>query len=304
MTGAGPMTGQPLIVDVKRHSLEDGPGIRSVVFFKGCPLACAFCHNPEAQDPGPEIAFYPQYCIACGLCATVCENEAVRTDLPDRIDRNNCQRCGACADVCPSQALRVIGRHYTVSELAELLMRDWTFYKHSGGGVTISGGECTLYPDYLESLLKTLKAADVHVTIETSGYFNYETFERKIRPHTDLIYMDLKLANPDAHRRYTGRDNRLILENMATLARNKYTPFLVRIPLIPDITATWQNVVDIVDELIKTQINRAELLPYNPLGNDKWGHIGKPKPGLPQRFMTREEIEELTVVFNSRLAKH
>lgn len=295
------VTQLPLIVDVKRHSLEDGPGIRSVVFFKGCPLACSFCHNPEAQDPLPEIAYYPEYCIDCGLCETVCENNAIRADHTERIDRKHCLRCGACAEICPSEALQVVGTPYAVDDLAALILRDRAFYRHSGGGVTLSGGECTLYPDYLEALLKALKSANIHVVIETCGHFSYETVHRRILPYVDLLYLDIKFANPRMHKRYTEKDNRLILNNTKRLLSNGKVPISIRIPLIPGVTATRRNLFDIADFLIRMNVRQAAVLPYNPLGQEKWKRIGKPKPDLPERLMSQDEIEELKRIFDSRL---
>jgi pyruvate formate lyase activating enzyme len=175
------MNNLPLIVDIKRHSLEDGPGIRSVVFFKGCPLRCIFCQNPEAQAPEVEIAFSARECIHCGKCADACPQGAIDLENPGHTHREMCIRCGSCVNACPGKGLRLIGAYYPVEVLTELLLRDLPFYRHSGGGVTLSGGEPTLYPDYLEPLLKRLKARGIHLTLETSGYFDYEPFKQKIK---------------------------------------------------------------------------------------------------------------------------
>ena len=179
-------TNLPLIVDIKRHSLEDGPGIRSVVFFKGCSLRCIFCHNPETQDPQAEIAFSEQKCIGCGKCADSCPEGAINISSQKRIDRNKCVRCGNCTRVCPGNALRLVGCYYSVEALTEILLRDLTFYHHSGGGVTLSGGECTIYPNYLKSLLRRLKSNNIHVVLETSGYFVYDVFRQKVLPYIDI----------------------------------------------------------------------------------------------------------------------
>lgn len=297
------MTQLPLIVDVKRHSLEDGPGIRSVVFFKGCPLSCVFCHNPEAQDPLVEIAFYPEYCIDCGLCEAVCENNAISADRANLIVREHCVLCGECAEICPSTALQMVGRCYAVEDLVALILRDRAFYQHSGGGVTLSGGECTLYPDYVEALLKALKSAGIHVVIETSGYFDYETVQRKILPYVDLLYLDIKFIDPKMHKHYTAKDNRLILTNIERLQQNGKFPAVLRIPLIPEVTATRRNLFDIADFLTGVNVAEAVLLPYNPLGLEKWTRIGKSKPDLPQRLMADDEIEELNRLLSLRLKK-
>ncbi len=166
----------PLIVEIKRQSLEDGPGIRSVVFFKGCPLQCTFCHSPETQDPKVDIAFSAKECLHCGKCADSCPEGAIDLSRLERISRDRCIHCGQCANACPGNGLRRIGQYYPVDTLTEILLRDLPFYRHSNGGVTLSGGECTLYPNYLESLLKSLKAKQVHLLLETSGYFNFKIF--------------------------------------------------------------------------------------------------------------------------------
>jgi pyruvate formate lyase activating enzyme len=197
----------PLVVEIKRGSHEDGPGIRSVVFFKGCPMRCVFCHSPETQDPKEDIVFSARKCTNCGACVDACPQGAIDSSRPERINREKCIRCGQCAGVCPGNGLRLIGRYYPVEELMEIVLRDQPFYRHSNGGVTFSGGECTLYPKYLESLLKKLKAKQIHLALETCGYFKYDVFRQRILPYVDLIYFDIKIADPDIHQKYTGKTN-------------------------------------------------------------------------------------------------
>ncbi len=291
------MTNRPLIVEVKRNSLEDGPGIRSVVFFKGCPLRCIFCHSPETQDPGVEIAFYPGECVQCGSCADACPEGAIDLELPGRIRREKCTCCGTCADVCPGKGLRLIGSYYPVEALTEILLRDLSFYRHSGGGVTLSGGECTLYPVYLESLLKSLKAKQIHVAIETSGYFDYQTFREKIVPHVDLIYYDIKIADLQAHKQYVGKSNRRILRNLQRLLQEGGVEVHPRVPLVPGITATRQNLSAIVDILCDAGARDVALLPYNPMGLEMAVRLGRSKPPLPEGFMEPDEETEIYVFF-------
>jgi len=255
------MNNLPLIVDIKRHSLEDGPGIRSVVFFKGCPLRCIFCQNPETQDPGLEIAFSPKECIQCGRCAEVCPQGAIDLEFPGRIHRERCIRCGECARICPGKGLRLMGAYYPAETLTEILLRDLPFYRHSGGGVTLSGGEATCYPDYLEGVLKRLKARGIHVVLETSGYFDYESFGQRILPYIDFIYYDVKIADPEVHRKYTGKTNRRILDNLCRLLRERGIEVHPRVPLIPGITTTRESLSAIVDLLCEAGAEDVSLLP-------------------------------------------
>jgi pyruvate formate lyase activating enzyme len=278
-----------LVIDVRRYSFEDGPGIRSVVFFKGCPLRCIFCHNPEAQELKPEIAFYRERCIECGACRNACTSGAMDTESPDRIRRDRCNRCGKCADVCPTDAMRLVGKHYSVEGLTEVLLRDSEYYRHSGGGVTLSGGECTLFPDYLEALLKRLKACGIHVVLETSGYFSYHEFRRKIYPYLDLIYYDIKFIDNEDHKRYCDRSNRIILRNFRSLLEEAEVEILPRIPLIPGITSTEKNLSAIADFLDTSGAKKGQPLAYNPMGLTKCVTLGRKPPDLPQRFMEPEE---------------
>jgi pyruvate formate lyase activating enzyme len=293
------MNGLPLIVDIKRHCLEDGPGIRSVVFFKGCPMRCVFCQNPECQDPEVEIAFSARGCIGCGQCADACPEKAIGMEQPGRIHREKCLRCGECAEVCPGKGLRAIGKHYPIDALTEILLRDLSFYRHSGGGVTLSGGECTLYPDYLGSLLKSLKAKDLHVALETSGFFDFQTFGENILSFVDIIYYDIKIAEPETHRRYTGKSNQRIIDNLKQLLREKGAEVHPRVPLVPGITATRENLNAIVDILCEAGADDVSLLPYNPMGIEMSARLGKPMPDLPERFMRPEDEGKVYAMFKS-----
>ena len=297
------MTDLPLIVDIKRHSLEDGPGIRSVVFFKGCPLRCVFCHSPETQFPEAEIAFSPGECIQCGSCVDTCPEGAIDPELPERIRRDRCDRCGKCVEVCPGKGLRLIGSSYSIAALTEILLGDLPFYRHSGGGVTVSGGECTLYPDYLESLLKALKTNCIHIVLETSGHFDYRTFKRKILPYVDLIYYDIKIADPKVHRRFLGKTNRIIIDNLYSLLLDRDVEVHPRVPLIPGITATMENLSAIVDLVCDAGAEDISLLPYNPMGFTMAENLGRPIPCLPKTFMKPCEEQRIYNMFKTILEK-
>jgi len=294
----------PLIVNIKRYSLDDGPGIRSVVFFKGCPLSCIFCHNPETQDPKIEIAFSAVNCLHCHHCVDVCPENAIDLHLAGRIHRQICKRCGSCAAACPGSGLQTIGTCYPVDRLVEILLRDMSFYRYSGGGVTLSGGECTLYPEYVATLLKHLKKEDIHVSIQTSGYFEYESFREKILPNVDLIFFDVKIADPDLHMKLTGRSNQRIISNLKRLIGESDTKVHPRVPIIPGITSNPENLANIVKILMDAGAEDISLLPYNPMGFGLTEKIGKPLPALPLHFMPPREEKEIYIMVENLVSEH
>ncbi len=287
----------PLIVDIKRHSLEDGPGIRSVVFFKGCPLRCMFCHNPETQALGPELSFWPDDCVGCGKCKEVCPQGAIDFELAGRIHRTKCTACGICADACPGQGLSRVGLYCSVESVTEVLLRDAPYYRYSGGGVTMSGGECTLFPRYLEQLLKGLKERGIHIVVETGGYFNFRTFLKRIAPYVDLIYYDIKFVDEEMHKRYTGRSNRIILENFRRVVQEGCVEVKPRIPLVPGITATEENLGHIADFVHSLGVRGVDVLPYNPMGLDKYQRLGRRVPALPRGFIHPDEQDWARALF-------
>jgi pyruvate formate lyase activating enzyme len=296
-------TRRPLIIEVKRGSLEDGPGIRSVVFFKGCPLRCVFCHNPETQRPGPELAFVAQHCIRCNSCSAQCQPSAINLSSSSRIDRRRCDLCGRCAEECPSGALRLIGKYWNVAELAELLLRDLVFYCLSGGGVTLSGGECTLYPDYVHNLARRLKAEAVHIAVETCGFFDYEVFSDKILPYVDLVLFDIKLIDPQASLRYLGQSNERILSNLKRLLAEPRVQVRTRIPLIPGVTDTLENLAGIVDQLYEAGATEVSLLPYNPLAASMYDALGKAAPDLQTGFTKPQREQEIVEMFRETIRR-
>jgi pyruvate formate lyase activating enzyme len=293
----------PLVVEIRRHSLEDGPGVRSVVFFKGCPLHCSFCQNPETQALRPELAVVPARCLQCGLCIAACSAGALDPRSQGIVDRARCDACGACAEVCPTGALRRIGVAYTPEALAEVLLRDRHFYRHTGGGITLSGGEPTLFPGYLEELLRLVKAEGVHVSLETCGYFtDYEAVRDHVLPYVDRIDVGLKLADSAAHRAVTGKSNRLILDNLRRLAREPRIQVEASIPLVPGITATRDNLAGLIELLREAGISSVRLLPYNPLGVHMVAALGRPPPAAPDSFMPVDEYARIRRMFEDLVA--
>ena len=297
---AAPEKRRPLVVDIKRNALDDGPGIRTTIFFKGCPLACVWCQNPEAIRIYPEIAYSAGDCLLCGSCAAACPEGAIdlqRRPLP--LDRLRCRRGGTCVEHCPGKGFRLIGRYYPAAKLAALASQDLLFYENSGGGVTLSGGEPTLYPHYQEALLQALKFKQIHVNLETCGYYHRPAFEKYILPYLDLIYFDLKLIDPDAHRRYVGRSNRRILENFEALVRSDRVPLLPRVPLVPGITDGVENLSGIAAFLQGLGLRKVALLPYNPLWLPKIESLGREGTYRCDRLMTPAELESCAAHFDA-----
>jgi pyruvate formate lyase activating enzyme len=202
-----------LIVDLKRNSLDDGPGIRTVIFFKGCPLSCVWCQNPETKSALQEIYFNREDCLDCKKCLEVCHKGAIDFSNTYRIIRAECDLCGNCIENCPTNALKFAGKKYEINELVKIILKDKIFYENSGGGVTLSGGEPTLHIDYLNQLLKKLKKNNIHICLETCGYYNNRKFNDLILPYLDLIYFDLKLYDLELHQKFCKVSNELIIRN-------------------------------------------------------------------------------------------
>ena len=245
-----------LIFDIKEFSIRDGEGIRTTVFFKGCPLRCAWCHNPEGLSPTPELWADPARCRDCGLCKRPCEHA-------------DCKPFGRCLHICPQDLVRCVGKTYTVPELAARLLGKKPMFDAMGGGVTLSGGEPLLQADFCAELLKEL-GSNLHTTIETSGYASERDFERIIHL-CDFVIMDIKLMDDEAHRRWTGVSNAPILSN-AKLLMQSGVPHLFRTPLIPAITDTEENLRAISQFIGDDPI---ELLPYNNLAPAKYAAVGR-----------------------------
>ncbi|MFC1981649.1 glycyl-radical enzyme activating protein, partial [Chloroflexota bacterium] len=288
---------RPLIIDVKRHALHDGPGIRTTIFFKGCPLTCMWCHNPESMDLGPEIGFYPADCIQCGDCAEACPTGAAQMGLPERIDRAICKQCGTCVEVCPGRGLRQVGRFYEIDELLDIVVRDKAYYQTSGGGVTLSGGEPAQHVAYTSQLLQKLKSNGVHTAIETCGFFEWSQFKTNMLSWLDLVLFDVKLADSGLHLKYTGKRNDVILQNLAKLVQERPDALIARVPLIPGITTRRINLQKLSGIFREVGVRRCWLLPYNPLGFSKRKTMGKPMVNMPDHMLTKAEITRLGSFF-------
>ena len=297
----------PLILDIKGNSLDDGPGIRSVIFFKGCPLSCFWCHNPESKKTQQEIVFESGECIACDTCIAVCPEQALSRDNPFFIDRQKCSLCFSCTENCPSNALRPAGSKRRIEDILSVVMKDKPFFDTSGGGVTFSGGEPTVCMDFLSELARQLREKGIHTLIETCGLFDFQRFMETVYPYIDTIYMDIKLMDDDAHRSFCGVGNAAILENfkkLFRLYREGGKEILPRIPLIPEITDTESNLREAVRFLKDCGAEQVSLLPYHPLWQEKNRAIGIDSQlggkNHMAKFLSREKIDICRSLFTTK----
>ena len=267
--------GKGLVFSIQRYSTEDGPGIRTTVFMKGCPLKCLWCHNPEGQEFPPQIAFNDSRCIGCKGCADACPQGAINftADGP-RTDRGKCQNCGKCAEVCPTGARELIGKYMTAEEVFSEVERDALFYRSSGGGVTVGGGEPTMQPGFLAEFLIKCHERGIHTALDTSGYVEWQEME-KILKHVDLVLYDIKQIDPAKHAEYTGVSNELILENARRIS-GKGIPMLIRVPVIPGYTDGEDNIRGILEFACNlASVAKVDLLPFHRLGEPKYKKLGR-----------------------------
>lgn len=282
-----------LIGDIGRYAVHDGPGLRTTIFFKGCPLRCPWCHNPEFIVARPEIALYPERCIGCGDCLDACPESALAVDNVAHIHRGRCTGCGLCVHNCPTRALELVGTNYGVDELTDILLRDRLFYESSGGGVTLSGGEPTAQLDFCSALLQRLKKEGIHTCIETNGFFHWEDFQAACLPYLDLILFDVKIADPSRHRHIIGTDNEVIVANLERLLAVRPESVIPRIPLIPGFTTDEENIGRLAALFEELRVRRCSLLPYHIYGLGKAERIGSlPDSVLPQKPMDRKMLRE------------
>ncbi|NBJ90114.1 glycyl-radical enzyme activating protein [Acutalibacter sp. 1XD8-36] len=259
-----------IITEIERFSLRDGPGIRTTVFLKGCNMACKWCHNPETLQIKPQLMVYPEKCLGCGACVRVCPSGA-RTikDGALHYSRAICTGCGACANDCFTGALILSGREMTVEEVMEEILQDRAYYKNSGGGVTLSGGELTTQPEFARALLETVKAEGISTALETNMHAPWHVYE-SLLPLVDLVMFDIKIFDCEAHRKWTGVSNERVLENARKLAKTG-KDFLVRTPVIPGVNDSQEeigNIAEFAGSLGGAQYY--ELLLFNPLGESKY----------------------------------
>jgi pyruvate formate lyase activating enzyme len=262
-----------LVFNIQRFSIQDGPGIRTTVFMKGCPLTCPWCSNPEGISSVPEIMTSDRKCIGCKKCVEVCPLKAISyVDGVRHINWNLCTNCLECAKVCPSHSIGVIGKYMTVDEAFKVASRDAPFYRNTGGGVTVSGGEPLLQWQFVLELLKKCKKTGLHTTLDTSGYCRWEDM-RKVLKYVDLILFDVKHADSESLKETCGASNQLMLDNLKKASR--MSKIWLRVPLIPNFNDSESNIRAVAELAIGTKAEKVSLLPYHEYGKHKYQRLGK-----------------------------
>ena len=281
-----------LVFNIQRYSIKDGPGIRTTVFMKGCPLRCQWCSNPESQRTYPEILTYDIKCVRCGKCAEICPTGAITIDEESRkINRAKCTLCLECAKVCPHKAITVSGEFKTVGEIVKEVEADRLFYENSGGGMTVSGGEPLLQHEFVYQVLKACKEKGLHTTLDTSGYSPWDVMERVLK-YTDLVLYDIKHMDPKLHRQKTGKSNLLILDNLRKIDTNRVRLWL-RVPLIPGYNDSEENLEKVARLGIKMRAEKISLLPYHNWGTSKYKGLGRHYRLESVESLSDERIESL-----------
>jgi pyruvate formate lyase activating enzyme len=265
------------VFDVKRFAIHDGPGVRTTVFVKGCPLRCAWCHNPESQETEPELLFWSERCVACGACVSACPNGAIALTtsgaMPET-DRTRCTACGACVAVCAPRARTIAGTRRTVESLLAEIDRDVLFYDQSQGGVTLSGGEPLAQPDFAAELLRECRLRRIHTAVDTCGFAGEEALAA-VAAHTDLFLYDVKLLDDERHRRWTGVSNAAILENLRWLS-SEGKRLWIRYPLIPGVNDSERDLAELGRFVARLpKVEALQVLPYHAAGARKFAHLGR-----------------------------
>jgi pyruvate formate lyase activating enzyme len=288
-----------IIFNIQRFSIYDGPGIRTTVFFKGCPLNCLWCSNPEGINSKPEILVSDGGCIHCGKCKEVCPESAVISlegNKKERIDLDKCTECMECVSACPTRTLDCIGKYASIDEIVEELGRDSLFYRNSGGGITVSGGEPLLQAQFARGLLSKCKESGFHVTLDTTGFASRDIL-RTILKFVDLVLFDIKHLDDTSHKHGTGVSNSLILSNFEKTAQSVRT--WLRYPIIPGFNDATEHVEGVADLAFKVGIEKVSLLPYHEWGKHKYAKLGR-EYSFASYAVSSDQLFEIKQIFESK----
>jgi len=298
LSGDGPLTkfapvSTGTVFNIQRYSIHDGPGIRTTIFLKGCPLNCWWCQNPESQLTEQETVFREDRCISCGACSAICSSNAIqiKNGLPVT-EKEKCILCGKCIEKCPALAREMIGKKLTTEEVIKEIEKDLVFYEESGGGVTFSGGEPLKQSEFLESLLNGCREKKIHTAVDTCGYISWEILN-KISLKVDLFLYDLKLMDIEKHKKYTGVSNEIILENLKKLS-SIHNNIFIRFPVIPGINDDYQNIRETGEFLSSLKITQVNLLPYHYIGKDKYKRLKRTYKLVTAQPPSEEKLSEIS----------
>lgn len=286
--GAGPLM-TDIIFNIQKFSIHDGPGIRTTVFFKGCPLKCLWCHNPESQNTKREMLYDRKKCVMCRTCVNVCPEKAIRVENDSIVtDMDKCKFCGKCVTYCMYEAREIAGKEYTVDDVMKVILQDKIFYKNSGGGVTISGGEPLVHIEFAEELLKRVKSEGIHTAVDTCGAVSFDVLER-IAKYTDLFLYDIKLMDDEKHKEYIGVSNKLIFENLIKLSKI-HGNINIRMPIIEGVNADNSHIEKTMELIKDLNIKNINLLPYHDIAKHKYYKLGL---GYEEEKMAKPSDEKM-----------
>jgi len=284
-----------LIFDIQRFSLHDGPGIRTTIFFKGCPLACCWCQNPESHKPSPELIFYKDSCIGCFQCREVCPDNAILDHPLARIDYPKCSVCGKCVSACNTDSLRMVGRKWNADDLLTEILKDKDYFEESGGGITLSGGEPLLQSYFLKTFLPMVKEKGIHINLETSGMVAWNRVE-EIIPWLDLVFYDIKHMDSEIHKKHTGCENHMILDNFTRLSK-RFSNLQARMPVVPGINDTPWNVRSLAAFLKENHRDSIHLLAYHNMGEAKLERIDTRQQPMNLKSLKAEDLLNVKDLF-------
>lgn len=285
-----------IVMNIQKYSVHDGPGIRTTIFLKGCPLSCWWCHNPESQNFNFELMFFNDRCVGCGNCKDKCEQGAI--NIKNGVvttEDSKCILCGKCTDFCINESRNLVGKEFSAKELLKEIKKDEIFYEESGGGVTFSGGEPLLQIDFLEEMLRLCKEQGIHTTVDTSGYSDFKNFKR-ILDYTDLFLYDIKHLDDNMHKKYIGVSNELIKENLIKLSELNANIF-ARIPIIKGINNDEKNIDETIEFLREINLEQINLLPYHKMGMEKYERIFKEYKLSGNEKPSKKNIDDLLLKF-------